>query len=280
MAPPPRPSCVSSVHDPDTRTRKILQPGAEPPSGPCTVSEAPPPSTSNIAARYTTNPTPLNGYVMRGSSALRAPSTLGISTSANMTSAYSTHNRAKPLTPPRTDNDPNSASEPPAPTRPRLLTRPSLPADSSSEPRRHSGYPLGLKRVPPPSAFSSVLDKAGPFSHNTARRPLSEYIPSVSVREKENTPATAAAPVVYSRISSPKRLQPLSRSQGVQDEHSARRSASDSSAGADSRSPRKVQNGSPAAPGMEKKGVSSFRSVLSAIPKARLLAGRVRAERA
>jgi hypothetical protein len=62
---------------------------------------------------------------------------------------------------------------------------------------------------------------------------------------------------VHARISPPKRLQPLTR---ARDENGARRVAADAPS--------------------QSKGVSSLRSVLSAIPKAKMLASRVRAARA
>jgi hypothetical protein len=62
---------------------------------------------------------------------------------------------------------------------------------------------------------------------------------------------------VRAHISPPKRLQPLTR---ARDENGARRAAADAPS--------------------QSKGVSSLRSVLSAIPKAKMLASRVRAARA
>jgi hypothetical protein len=140
-----------------------------------------------------------------------------------------------PLSPPPRPPPPRPKTLAPAPMTPSASL---LSSSASGEPRRHSGFPAGVRRVPPPAVRPS-MEKENARVMPT-RRPVSIMLDPV-----------------HARISPPKRLQPLTR---ARDENGARRVAADAPS--------------------QSKGVSSLRSVLSAIPKAKMLASRVRAARA
>jgi hypothetical protein len=159
------------------------------------------------------------------------------------------------------------------------------PTRTFGEPRRNSGYPARVRRVPAPktspikSTFDSIPQKRGtsntlpafapaPMHANTSttHRPISTFS-SASSFNFDNIPASSPKSSIrrtHIHISPPKRLQPLTRS----------KPCTASSRQAQKENNKDKENAPAGKSGVM--GVSSFNRVLSAIPKARLLASKHR----